>query len=43
MGTVVRLLETAYNKHGYLIKSGSGYGSNPEIPLGEIEGKEGEP
>ena len=43
MGTVVRLLEIAYDKHGYLSKTKGGYGSNPEIPLGEIEGKEGEP
>ena len=43
LGTVVRLLEDAYNKHGYVIKTNGGYGSNPEIPLGEIEGKEGKP
>ncbi len=42
MGTVVRLLEDAYNKHGYLVKTHNSYGVNPEVPLGEGS-KEGDP
>ena len=42
MGTVVRLLEDAYNKHGYLVKTHNSYGVNPEVPLGEGS-EEGDP
>ena len=41
MGTVVRLLETAYNKHGYVIKTKGGYSGNPEVPLGASSSEEG--